>query len=179
MNKDKANKQKKTKREEKYCKDLLPPLEEPTQAPAPAEAVQGLSLTDPQQLEEPLVVLLAPVSEDDSYPCPFQKAGSTHSSELLFLKHSDQHIEPSALLSGFLVEVAQEVGELRNRETAPEHSSPEQPRLAPIFTSMHRAQPSITPQTLGVTARVPMLSLTPLGLPNRHINTRCKLELEN
>lgn len=129
--------------------------------------VWGLSLTDPQQAEEPVVALLAPVSEDDSYPCPFQKVGSTHSSDLLFSEHSDQQLGPSALLSGFLVDAAQQIGESDNRETDSENSSPEPPRLAPIFRP-------IAPKTLGAASRAPRLS-SPLGLPNRHINTRHKL----
>ncbi|XDV21791.1 hypothetical protein PO909_026811 [Leuciscus waleckii] len=155
-------------RKEKHCKDSVPPLGETTQVPAPAGEVRGLSLTDPQRAEEPVVALLAPVSEDDSYPCPFQKEGSTHSSDLLFSEHSDQPLGPSALLSGFLEEAAQQIGASDNRETDSENSSPELPRLAPIF------RPT-TPKTLGSASRAPRLPPSPLGLPNRHINTRRKL----
>ena len=42
-------------RKEKYCKDILPSLEELAQAPVPAEADRQLSLASSQQLEEPVV----------------------------------------------------------------------------------------------------------------------------
>lgn len=162
-------------RKEKHCRDTLPPLEEPTRVPAPAGVDRQMSFVGPQRLEEPVVALLAPDGEEDSYPCPFQKAGSTHSSDLLFSDHSDQHPEPSALLHEFLNEAAQQIGESEHRETASENSSPELPRIAPIFTSMRKAPPPTTPQTLRVTTKVPMLPLTPGSLPNRHINTKRKL----
>ena len=162
-------------RKEKHCNDILPPLEGPTRVTVPAEVDRQTGFTGPQQLEGPVVALLAPVGEEDSYPCPFQKAGSTHSSDLLLSDHSDQQLEPSALLTDFLMEAAQQIGESEHRETASEHSSPELPRLAPIFTSMHRAPPPTTPQTRSVTTKAPMLPLTPWGLPNRHINTKRKL----